>query len=69
MADLVTGEVGATRERLAALLDDLAPVARRIGCASELAAIGLHTNGATRQRAVGGDPHAVTAWLADRFLG
>ena len=69
MIDLVSGEVASTRERLTALLDDLAPVARRIGCASELAAVRLDANGATRQRAVGGGPHAVTAWLADRFLG
>jgi carboxylate-amine ligase len=69
MADLVTGEVAPTRERLAALLDDLAPVARRIGCAGELEAANLDANGAIRQRAVSGGPHAVTAWLADRFLG
>jgi carboxylate-amine ligase len=68
MADLVTGAVAPTRERLAALLDDLAPVAGRVGCASELARANLDANGATRQRAVGG-AHEVTAWLAERFLG
>jgi glutamate---cysteine ligase / carboxylate-amine ligase len=69
MADLVTGEIAPTRERVAALLDDLAPVAQRIGCASELAGVDLDANGATRQRAAGGDPREVTAWLAQRFLG
>jgi carboxylate-amine ligase len=69
MADLVTGEVAPTRERLAALFDELAPVAQRIGCANELASANLTADGATRQRAAGRDPHAVTAWLADRFLG
>jgi carboxylate-amine ligase len=69
MADLVTGEVAPTRERLAALLDELAPVARHMGCAGELARADLDANGAARQREVGGGPHEVTAWLAERFLG
>ena len=68
MADLVTGEVTTTRERLAALLDDLAPVAERLGCAAELADVRLDANGATRQRAAGG-ARAATAWLVERFLG
>ena len=71
MADLVTGERAPTRERLARLLDDLAPAAERIGCASELAAIDLDANGATRQRAAAraGGARGATAWLAGRFLG
>jgi carboxylate-amine ligase len=71
MADLVSGEVAPTRERLATLLDDLAPVAQRIGCAAELtvARDSLDANGAMRQRAVGADPHDVTAWLVARFPG
>jgi glutamate---cysteine ligase / carboxylate-amine ligase len=71
MADLVTGERTPTRERLARLIDDLAPVAERIGCASELAAVDLDANGATRQRAAAGDSGArgATAWLAECFLG
>lgn len=69
MADLATGEVAPTRERLGALLGELAPLARRIGCANELASANLAGNGANRQRAASRDPHAVTAWLADRFLG
>jgi glutamate---cysteine ligase / carboxylate-amine ligase len=68
MADLVTGEVAPTRERLAALLGELAPVARHIGCAGELERVDLEANGATRQRATGGTRDAM-AWLASRFLG
>jgi carboxylate-amine ligase len=68
MADLVTGEVGPTRERLAALLAKLAPVAERLGCAAELAAVDVEANGAARQRE-SADAHRVAAWLAARFLG
>jgi glutamate---cysteine ligase / carboxylate-amine ligase len=74
MADLVTGEVAPTRERIAALLAELAPVAERVGCATELAGVDLAASGADRQReAAAGAPtspaHAVTAWLAGRFRG
>jgi glutamate---cysteine ligase / carboxylate-amine ligase len=75
MADLVTGERLPTRERLARLIADLAPVAERIGCASQLADADLDANGAQRQRAAAVAArdaervHRVTAWLADRFLG
>jgi glutamate---cysteine ligase / carboxylate-amine ligase len=72
MADLATGEVAPTRERIGALLGELEPVAQRLGCAAELAGIDLATNGAMRQREAGAAPspaHAVTAWLAGRFLG
>jgi carboxylate-amine ligase len=69
MADLVTGDRAPTRERLATLLDELAPPARRIGCAGELASVDLGANGATRQRDRGAGPHDTTAWLAARFLG
>jgi carboxylate-amine ligase len=68
MADLVTGEVAPTRERLAALLDELVPTAERLGCAAELARVDIAANGAQRQRSAG-DPRAATAWLAGRFLG
>src|SRR4051794_3331042 len=37
LADLDTGESRPTRERLGELLDELEPVARRLGCAEELA--------------------------------
>jgi glutamate---cysteine ligase / carboxylate-amine ligase len=72
MADLATGEVAPTRERIGALLVELEPVARRLGCAAELAGIDLAANGAMRQREAGhaaSPAHAVTAWLAGRFLG
>jgi hypothetical protein len=63
-----------TRERAAALLDDVAAVGERLGCASELAAArtGLAANGADHQRAAaaqGDGPPGVAAWLVDRFLG
>jgi hypothetical protein len=74
MADLITGEVAPTRERAAALLEELAGAADRVGCAAELAlaASGLDANGAARQRSVagpGGEARAVAPWLAGRFLG
>jgi glutamate---cysteine ligase / carboxylate-amine ligase len=74
MADLITGEVAPTRERAAALVEELAGAADRVGCAAELAlaANGLDTNGAVRQRTVagrGGGASAVAPWLASRFLG
>jgi hypothetical protein len=73
MADLITGEVAPTRERAAALLEELAGMAERVGCSAELAlaANGLDTNGAVRQRGVAaqGGARAVAPWLAKRFLG
>jgi gamma-glutamyl:cysteine ligase YbdK (ATP-grasp superfamily) len=73
MADLETGDPQPTAERLAALLDELAPAATRLGCAGELAAArGLvQANGATRQReaARGDGALGATAWLANRFAG
>jgi carboxylate-amine ligase len=59
-----------TRERLGRLLDELQPVAARLGCAAELrgAHALLEANGAERQRRAG-DPRAATAWLVERFLG
>jgi glutamate---cysteine ligase / carboxylate-amine ligase len=73
LADLETGEPRPARERLGALLDELAPAADRLGCAGELAsARGLvEVNGAARQRQVAADRGVtgLAAWLADRFLG
>jgi glutamate---cysteine ligase / carboxylate-amine ligase len=73
LADLETGDSQPTRERLAALLDELGPAAQRLGCAAELAAArGLvDANGAQRQRAVAAERGVtgVAAWLADRFTG
>jgi glutamate---cysteine ligase / carboxylate-amine ligase len=71
LAHLVTGEVRPARERLAALLDDLAPVAERLGCVGELrdARRLLAANGAERQRAVAAEDGllGLVGWLADRF--
>jgi glutamate---cysteine ligase / carboxylate-amine ligase len=72
LADLVTGAPRPARERLHALLDELEPVARRLGCGAELgAARGLvERNGALRQRAVAAERGlpGLVEWLADRFL-
>ena len=72
MADLESGERTPTRERLRALLDDLEPVAERVGCAAELrsARALVEENGALRQRAVARErgAEAAAAWLAGRFL-
>jgi carboxylate-amine ligase len=72
MADLVTGAPEPTRDRIARLLDELAPVAERLGCATELARahVLLRDGGpARRQRDVAahGGVRAVTGWLAERF--
>jgi glutamate---cysteine ligase / carboxylate-amine ligase len=71
MADLETGAREPTRARLAALLDELEPIAARRGSAPLLA----HTralverNGAIRQREVAAARglRGLVAWLADRF--
>jgi carboxylate-amine ligase len=70
MADLETGEQQPTRERLRALIEDLAPEGEQLGCADELRAAAALTevNGAMRLRAAG-DARAATAWLADVFRG
>jgi glutamate---cysteine ligase / carboxylate-amine ligase len=71
LADLDTGERTPTRERLERLIDDLDPVAERLGSSEELAHARalVAENGAIKQRQVGdeGGPRAVAAWLADRF--
>ena len=71
LADLRTGERVPARERLAALLSELAPVAARLGCAAELATVDrlAARGGASRQREVAaeGGPRAVAAWLADVY--
>jgi carboxylate-amine ligase len=72
MADLITGVRAPTGDLLHALLDDLAPVAARLGGAAGLARareLALR-NGADAQRAVARE-HGVrqmTRWLAERFL-
>jgi glutamate---cysteine ligase / carboxylate-amine ligase len=71
LADLATGARRPARERLAELLDELAPEAAALGCAAELARARelAGENGAVRQRAVArerGLPGLVAA-LADAF--
>jgi glutamate---cysteine ligase / carboxylate-amine ligase len=73
LADLATGERVPARERLAALVAELAPVAEHLGCVAELATVErlAARNGAVRQREVaagGGGVRAVTAWLADAYV-
>jgi glutamate---cysteine ligase / carboxylate-amine ligase len=73
LADLRSGERIPARDRLAALVAELGPVAERLGCAAELADASrlAAENGAARQRAVaadGGGLRAVVAWLADVYV-
>jgi carboxylate-amine ligase len=72
MVDLVTGERELTRDRLARLLGELAPVAARLGCTRELAAAHelAAVNGAARQRAAArqADTQAVARHLVDVFV-
>lgn len=72
LADLRTGKPQPARERLAALLDELAPTAARLRCANELAAAGelLKFPAARRQRAVAAEHglRGLVSWLAQRFL-
>jgi carboxylate-amine ligase len=72
MADLVTGEREPTRERLSRMLDELEPVAVRLGAAPLLTeARGLvQENGAIRQRRIAAERgvRGMTAWLAEAFL-
>jgi gamma-glutamyl:cysteine ligase YbdK (ATP-grasp superfamily) len=60
------------RDRVHALLDDLEPVAGRLGCGAELrdARALADANGAERQRAVAAERglHGLVEWLAERFL-
>jgi glutamate---cysteine ligase / carboxylate-amine ligase len=65
LADLITGERMATRERLLWLLEAIAPYGEPAGLARarDLA----DCNGAMRQRAAG-DAHAAAAWLADVYV-
>ena len=72
LVDLESGRPQPARERLDALLGELAPTAERLGCREELAqARGrLETGPAARQREAArhGGVRGVAAWLGDRFL-
>lgn len=71
MADLRTGRLEPTRERLERLLDDLAASAAELDCTRGLDAARrlLRGNGAEAQRAVAVERgvRGMTAWLADAF--
>lgn len=71
LADLRSGRLTSTRERLHELIDELGPTAGELGCSTELeAAHGLaEENGAMRQRAVArdGGVRRVAEWLAECF--
>jgi glutamate---cysteine ligase / carboxylate-amine ligase len=72
LADLASGELRPARERLAELLEELEPVAARLGCAPELAGCAalVERNGAMRQREVAASEGlpVLARWLAERFL-
>lgn len=74
LADLDTGAVRPTRERLHELLDELAPVAGRLGATRELTRARelVECNGAIAQRRVAAGACAgissVPGWLASKFL-
>jgi glutamate---cysteine ligase / carboxylate-amine ligase len=71
LADLDSGQLQPTRQRLRRLFDRLEPEAERLGGAEHLehARELAEKNGAMRQREVGEKegPRAVAAWLAERF--
>jgi carboxylate-amine ligase len=71
LADLRTGALEPTRERLHALLDGLAPHAAELDCAAGLAHARelVERNGALRHREIGRERGArgLAGWLADEF--
>jgi carboxylate-amine ligase len=71
MADLSTGAVRPTRQVLSELLDELEPIALRLGAAVGRARELVEVNGAIAQRRVvgAGGVRAVAEWLVERFLG
>jgi hypothetical protein len=72
MVDLVTGRPEATRERLHALHDELAPAGAGFAATRHLdrAHLLAERNGSIRQREVASSAglHGLMAWLAGRFL-
>lgn len=73
LADLDTGELEPLREKLERLLDELVPVAARLGCAGELEharALAAGAGAAARQRAEAerGGLDGLVMWLSDRLL-
>ena len=71
IADLDSGERRQARDRVRSLIEQLGPVAERLGCAEELGAAEAMTTagGAELMReAAAGNPRAAVSWLADSFL-
>jgi carboxylate-amine ligase len=72
LADLDSGVTAPARERLHALLEDIAPCAESLGAAAHLehARALVEANGALRQRAVAAEQglDGLARWLADRHL-
>jgi carboxylate-amine ligase len=70
LSDLQSGERTTLRELLSRRVGELTPAALELGCETELAGVPalIEANGAARQRAAGGDPRGVAAWLASRYL-
>jgi len=71
LADLETGERRPARDRLAELLDAIAPAARRLGCAAELeharTMLATGRDRLMRDVAAAGGSRALVEWLADRY--
>jgi glutamate---cysteine ligase / carboxylate-amine ligase len=73
LLDLRTGERRPARARLHALLDELEPVAERLGCGAELSRARdlVQTNGAMKLRAAAGrdvDLRRAVEWLSNVYL-
>jgi carboxylate-amine ligase len=72
MADLETGELESTRERLRRLLGELEPVSRRLGSPRLLDEAWnlVDASGAIRQRELfrSAGAEGLTAWLSEHFL-
>jgi glutamate---cysteine ligase / carboxylate-amine ligase len=72
LVDLETGERYTVDERLRALIDEMGPVARELGCERELGGVEalLAENGAKRQRRIARESglEEVPGWLASQFL-
>jgi carboxylate-amine ligase len=71
LKDLRTGEEAPTAERIAALLDELEPTARELGCGPRLdaarALLAAGGGAAKLRAAAGGDVHAGVRWLTARY--
>lgn len=66
--DVRTGATTQMREHLEELLGALAPAARRLGCAAQLADAHASLDAPAAERARAAGPHELAAELAERFL-